>query len=162
MTESKIKSANSGRKPQHGFTLVEVLISVVLFSTLVIIVSSMFSFINRTFRRVDGNIASASEIERILLRLDGELRSATEVTAPPSDAMGNTLRFYNKDGYEIGYTFSEDGKLTRTDYWTKSSRVLLNGVTDLSFGRFSRGLVNIVISSGKVSVMTAIHVWNLP
>ncbi|MBU1109442.1 MAG: prepilin-type N-terminal cleavage/methylation domain-containing protein, partial [Candidatus Riflebacteria bacterium] len=72
---------------RRGFTLIEVLVSVVLLSSLILVVSSMYSFIRRTFVRVDGKSASSSEIERFLLRLDGELRSATDVTVPPLDAI---------------------------------------------------------------------------
>ncbi|MBU1107328.1 MAG: hypothetical protein KKB51_11715, partial [Candidatus Riflebacteria bacterium] len=62
----------------------------------------------------------------------------------------------------IGYEFSDDGKVTRTEYLNDNKRVLMTNVSNLSFSRFSRGLVEISITGGPVSVLTAVHVWNLP
>jgi len=153
----------SSRNHQRlGFTLVEVVVSIALFAALVVVVSSMYSFVRRTFVRVDGKSVSSSDIERFLLRLDGELRSATDVTNPPLDERGNRLNFYNKDGNEIGYELTEDGEIIRTEYLNDSQRVIMSNTSNLSFSRYSRGLVEISITAGQVSVLTAVHVWNLP
>ena len=147
---------------QRAFTLVEVVVSIALFSALVIVVSSMYSFIRRTFVRVDSRSAASSEIERFLLRLDNELRSAKDVTSPASDAKSNCLTFVNKEGNEIGYEFTEDGTVVRTDFQNDNQRILMHDVASLSFSRFTRGLVEISITIGQVTILTAIHVWNLP
>lgn len=111
--------------------------------------------------RVDGKTAAAAEIERFLLRLDTELRTATDVPVPNAYVKSNSLIFYNQDGNQIGYEFGKDGKVTRTEYQTGKSKVLMTDVEHLQFSRFTPGLVEIVVTSGKVSVMTAVHVWNL-
>ena len=147
---------------RRAFTLVEVVVSIALFSALVIVVSSMYSFIRRSFVRVDSKSAASSEIERFLLRLDNELRSARDVTVPASDVRSNCLTFVNKEGNEIAYEFSEDGTVTRIDFHNDSQRVLMHDVASLSFSRFTRGLVEISITIGQVPILTAIHVWNLP
>lgn len=121
----------------------------------------MYSFVRRTFMRVDGKTAAAAEIERFLLRLDTELRTATDVPVPNAYVKSNSLIFYNQDGNQIGYEFGNDGKVTRTEYQSGKSKVLMNDVELLQFSRFTPGLVEIVVTSGKVSVMTAVHVWNL-
>ncbi len=145
----------------HGFTLVEILVCVVLFSGLILVVSSTYSFIRRTFIRVDGKGAASSEIERFLFRLDGELRSAREVIEPSSDSKSDKIVFYNSDGNQIGYKFS-GSKIIRTEFLNRKDRTIMEKVDTLSFSRFSPGLVEIVVSSQKVAVMTAVHVWNLP
>lgn len=146
---------------RSGFTLVEIIVCVVLFSGLVIVVSSMYSFVRRTFMRVDGAAGASAEIERLLLRLDGELRSAREVVVPSSDARSESLVFYNKEGMQIGYEFAA-GKITRTDFHSRNSRVVMEEVDQFAFSRFSPGLIEILVSSRKVSVLSAVHVWNLP
>jgi len=112
---------------RRGFTLVEVVISVALFAGLIIVVSSMYSFIRRTFTRVDNKSAASSQIERFLLRLDSELRSATDVTVPASDARSNCLTFVNKEGNEISYEHTSDGKVLRSCYSGSSQPVCCSG-----------------------------------
>lgn len=146
---------------KKAFTLVEIIVCVVLFSGLVIVVSSMYSFIRRTFMRSDGKAAAAAEIERLLLHLDSELRSAREVVVPSSDARSESLIFIDKDGDQIGYEFADD-KVVRTRFADHSKKVVLDQAEMMAFSRFSPGLVEIVVSSRKVSVLSAVHVWNLP
>jgi len=147
---------------QRGFTLVEVVIAAALFAGLIIVVSSMYSFIRRTFTRVDNKSVASSEIERFLLRLDSELRSATDVTVPASDARSNCLTFMNKDGNEISYEHADDGTVMRIDYQSDTQREIMHSVASLTFSRHTRGLVEVSITVGQVSVLTAVHVWNLP
>ncbi|NLF97640.1 MAG: prepilin-type N-terminal cleavage/methylation domain-containing protein [Candidatus Riflebacteria bacterium] len=150
------------RHGQRGFTLVEVVVAIALFAGLIIVVSSMYSFIRRTFTRVDNKSAASSEIERFLLRLDSELRTASDVTVPSSDARSNCLTFVNQEGNEISYEHTEDETLIRTDYQSDTQREIMHGVASLTFSRHTRGLVEVSITVGQVSVLTAFHVWNLP
>lgn len=162
---SETMSANPQRPlktRRHGFTLVEVVISVALFAGLIIVVSSMYSFVRRTFTRVDSKSAASSEIERFLLRLDSELRTATDVTVPSSDARSSCLTFVNQAGNEISYEHTDDGTVLRTDYQSDTQREIMHNVASLTFSRHSRGMVEISINIGQVPVLTAIHVWNLP
>lgn len=122
----------------------------------------MYSFIRHTFGRVDNKSTASAKIERFLLRLDAELRTASDVTVPASDARSNCLTFVNKEGNEISYEFTEDKSVVCVDYQNDSQRVIMNNVASLSFSRFTRGLVEISITVGQVSVLTAAHVWSLP
>lgn len=155
MKQKAIHSRNS------AFTLVEILVCVVLFSGLIITVSSMYSFIRRTFISVDGKAAACAKTERMLLRIDSELRSARDVIEPSSNTRAESLNFYTKEGNQISYEFA-DGKVTRTESQSGNSRVVLEKAEMVSFSRFSPGLVEILVSSQGVSVLTAVHVWNLP
>jgi type II secretory pathway component PulJ len=149
------------KKGKKAFTLAEIMVCVVLFSGLIIVVSSMYSFVRRTFMRSDGKAAAAAEIERLLLHLDSELRSAREVVVPSSDARSESLVFYDKEGNQIGYEFSK-GQVVRTRFADRSKKIVLEQAEMMAFSRFSPGLVEIVVSSRKVSVLSAVHVWNLP
>lgn len=151
----------SCKNRKKAFTLAEIMVCVVLFSGLIIVVSSMYSFIRRTFMRSDGKAAAAAEIERLLLHIDAELRSARDVVVPSSDARSESLVFYDKEGNQIGYDFAK-GQVVRTRFADQSKKVVLDQAEMMAFSRFSPGLVEIVVSSRKVSVLSAVHVWNLP
>jgi hypothetical protein len=141
---------------------VEFVITLVLFAAVMFTVSSLFSFVRRTFSSVDAQAASGSEVERFFLVLDKELSLASEVTQPAADARSNVLRFYAANGDEIGYEFNEAGNLTRTDFSKKKTKTIMRGIKEGSFSRFSRGLVQVFVHADAFSALTAVHVWNLP
>jgi len=153
------KAMNSREK---GFTLIEVVVCTVLFSLLILVMSSTYSFIRRTFLRVDGKGNASAEIERFLLRLDDELRFAVDITEPRSEADSKSLLFTDGEGSKIGYELNDDGRVIRIDYRNMSKRTLISEVSSLRFIRKSPGLVAISITSNGFSVITAVHVWNLP
>lgn len=161
MPHEKCNSTESG-----GFTLVEIMIAAAIFTTVILTITSALSFIRRTFRKSDFKSTAINDIERFVLRLDGELSSALDIIVPLADEKSSRLRFTCSEGSEIEYAFSDDGEVTRTDLASKQKRVLMKNITELSFARFSRGLVQIIVSMGdktdRVSILSAIHVWNLP
>lgn len=148
-------------KHRGGLTLTEILIAVALFSTIVILVSSFFSFISRTYSRVDNKTASTAELERFLLRIDQELRSASGVNDPGNGGQSDIIRFHDAEGSEITYSLTEEGKIIRTDQKSRDNRSIASNIKRLSFSRYNRGLVQILVVSENISLMTAVHVWNL-
>jgi type II secretory pathway pseudopilin PulG len=147
---------------KRAFTLVEAVIAVAVFSAAVITVSSLFSFIRRTFKGVDAQTASVAEIERFLLVFNKEVGQALELVKPSFDSSSNVLRFYSGDGKEVGYEFTESGTLVRTDFVKKTSRTIMRGITDGHFSRFTQGLVQVLVCTDSISVINSVHVWNAP
>ena len=151
---------NNMYKNTQGFTLTEILVVVLLFSGIVITVSTMFSFIRRTFTKVDSASSSTSEIERFILRLDQEVKTTTNMSHPPINRQSNMLRFYSNENEEILYEFS-DKQLVKTNFAKNSKRTVIRGIDNLIFSRYMRNLLQIKVITKEAPIITAISLWNL-
>lgn len=154
---------NIALKKSKGFTLVEIMIAASILAGLILVVSSSFSFIRRTFTSVEVSSASASDIERFLISLYSELTYARTLSAPLSGASSPDVRFVSSEGEQISYSFvKETGKLTRTNHRNNTTRNVLEGMDEVTFSQFKPGLIQIFVDCESVSIITAVNVWNLP
>jgi prepilin-type N-terminal cleavage/methylation domain-containing protein len=122
------------RRSQHGFSLVELLVSSALFGLLGLTLASVYMFSTRSFVSIV-NYAELDKINRTAMdSLSKEIRQAQQVT----DATTNSITIINGDGLSVSYIFNvASGNLIRTAS-DGSSKTLLSSCTLLGFNIYQR------------------------
>lgn len=154
-----------------GFSLVEALVSVVIFSLVFI---AVFSFMNQglySWHIADVNIEVQQEARRALMALDRHLRQTrtSQISIPADDNYYTSITFKipedtDADGDVIDssgniewsgnivYSLNANKQLIRTDSWGTS--VLANNIVNLQFKRSSGNprMVEVYITTQKTTV----------
>ena len=123
----------------RGFTLVELLVTIALFSILVSIAVGGFVRALRTERDVSGMMSTESNASIALEEMTREMRtgylftplSCTGAQQPLSCA---GIQFFNANGQQVTYARGANGALTRT---TTSSEPLMGGNVSTTFLSFT-------------------------
>lgn len=160
-------------KKQKGFTLVEVLVTLIIFSIIFMAVIMCLSAGKSSFYTGDAKIAVQQEIRKALLIMNPELRQSRPslITGVPAD--GNTYSTVtfcipedvDGDGDVINaignmewsgnitYALNGNNQITRTD--ATGTTIIANNITNLDFQRFagSPNIIQISISCQKTNVL---------
>ena len=133
-------------RAKRGWTLVEMMVSVAVFSISGLALATIFMFSIRSFAAM-ANYADLDKQNRIAMdKLTREVREAKAVTAYTT----NSLSILNGDGNTITYTFNPTTKqLIRGD--GSSTQVLLNNCSLLSFSLFERPPVGYSFDTYKIA-----------
>ena len=118
---------------REGFTLVELMVTVLLFSGIIALIYSTLVLGNYSWQVSRNNIFLQQEARRALISMVKELRSAENVSVSQSDQID-----FSVDGIgDIQYTL-ESNQITRKDPTTGLSPdgrsiILANSISNLSF-----------------------------
>lgn len=124
------------RVKQSGWTLVEMMVAVGVFSISGLALATIFLFCIRSFAAMT-NYATLDKYNRHAMDvLTAELRQAQKILNYSSNSTGTTLTLLNGAGVNVTYTFdSANKKFTRND---GNSTVLLTNCNLVAFGLFVR------------------------
>ena len=137
--ESKIMFIRSQQHRRRAYTLVEMMVSVGLFSVVGGTIMAMYLFGSRSFVSL-ANYADLDKINRIALDiLTREIRQARQVTGFPT----NSIALINGDDHNISYYFNDATRqLVRNDSTTGVSKTLVSSCTLLNFDVYQRNNIS--------------------
>ncbi len=122
---------------KRGFTLVETMISVSLFTLAIAIVMSVYLFSSKTFA-ILANFAQLDAINRIALdKMTKDIRESQGITSTST----NGLVFLDQNGNSVTYSFDPVRKLL-TRYSGSSSQILITNCDLLTFDVGQRNMTN--------------------
>ena len=130
------------QRHSSGFTLVELLVTIALFSILISIAVGGFVRALRTEREVSGMMATESNASIALEEMTREMRTGyafigvgnCSLTSQQSQACRG-VQFYNANGQQVAYIQNANGALTRTT--ASSSYPLMGGNVSTTFLSFT-------------------------
>ena len=127
------------KNARRGFTLVEMLVTVALFSILVSVAVGGFVRALRTERQISGMMSTESNASIALEEMTREMRTgylftplSCSGTQQPQTCAG--IQFFNANGQQVTYARDASGMLTRT---TTSSEPLMGGNVSTTFLSFT-------------------------
>ncbi|MHC4986943.1 MAG: prepilin-type N-terminal cleavage/methylation domain-containing protein [Planctomycetota bacterium] len=125
------------RKKQRGFTLIEVMLSLVILAVLMTAVAFAFDASVTNYQANKGIYETVNRGRQALLRITNDLRSAQAVALVGGVDPDNTqVSLVTNTGTDITYRYDSDtGTLSYDDNATGSSYVLCNHVTGATFNR---------------------------
>jgi len=129
----------SNSKPQPGFTLVELMMGVAIFSVTSVAMCSLFLFSTRSFAALSNYSALDKSNRQAMDLLTREIRQAKQV----NNYTTNSVSIVTGDTppLTVTYSFSPTTKQmvrSATDGTTTTTQVLLNNCNLLSFSLFTR------------------------
>jgi len=136
------------KRSRHAFTLVEVVISVGIFTLLLVLVVATNSFFQRTFFKASGKLWQGQQAEILLLRIGTELREARSVSTPAEGEETRQLVFVDQEGKEISYSSEHSGSLLRRESQGGKGREVAEELQEIAFSRFTRNTVAIRLTLG--------------
>lgn len=125
------------KKNKHGFTIIEVMMSLVILAVLMTAVAFAFDASVTNYQANKGIYETVNTARQALLRITNDLRSAQAVALIGGGDPDNTqISLVTNTGTDITYRFdSTDNTLYYDDNASGSSYVLCNHVTDATFNR---------------------------
>lgn len=128
----------SRRTRQQGWTLVEMMVSVAVFSVVALALAMLFLFSIRSFAAMYNYALLDQENRQTMDKLTKEIREANEVTSYTS----NSLTILNGSGNTVTYTWSPPptGTLSRNDGLT--TQILLTNCALLNFYLYQKNPSN--------------------
>lgn len=150
-------------KKTKGFTLIELMIYIAIFSVLIVVLSELFSAILNVKKESEANTAVQQDVSYLMTRFMYDISRASSVTVPSTlGETGSSLQIVI-DGINYSYALS-GGQLTLTNNnGTDSLSSSETTVSNLSFTRLGSGSTkdsirfsftvtsNVVQSSGQES-----------
>lgn len=127
------------QKSKRAFTLVEMLVSVGLFSIAATAIMSIYLFGSRSFASL-ANYADLDKINRTAMdTLTREIRQAKQVTGFST----NGISFINGDDHSVSYYFNGANKqLVRNDVTANTTKALVSSCTLLNFDVYQRNNIS--------------------
>jgi prepilin-type N-terminal cleavage/methylation domain-containing protein len=133
----------SMRKIRRGLTLMETVLSLVVFSVLSLAGFTVLSGALNTDRYLRSANTTESEIELATRRITNNLRTAAAMSTPTTTAAGNTLSITTQPDsgnsnaqYTVSYSINSNNQLVETDSrygaGAAGNNVLLNNVSTFS------------------------------
>jgi len=133
-------AATTAVRANRGWTLVEMMVAVAIFSVVGAAVGSLFFFSTQSFASMVNYNALDKENRIAMDKLTMELRQSKKVTAYST----NSISFVNGDGFNITYLFSPSTRQMLRASSDGSVQALLNDCSLLSFNLFQRNPSNAV------------------
>ena len=128
LTTAAAGSRNGGKtknwRRQAGFTLIEVLVAVALFSITLLIVIGVYGQFTDTQRREIGEQQLQEDMRVVFEQFNREARTAFGTTFPDGDT-GSTVRFRNQNGLCVQYALL-DQAVVRTEATASEAAVSCN------------------------------------
>jgi prepilin-type N-terminal cleavage/methylation domain-containing protein len=115
------------RKQRQGFTLAEIMCSLMIFAMVATAGTYMAGAMNTSEGFFRAGTTSQSEVEFAMGRMVENVRAATAVTSPASTTSVNTLTLSNISGSTVSYQVNSSGNLTETIGSTTNT--LVHGAT---------------------------------
>ena len=125
-------------KSARGYTLVEVVVAMGVFSIVGMALATLFMFSVRTFASLVNYAELNRENRQAMDLMTREIRQAKEVTAYTT----NSISLVNGDGLTVTYSFSPIGKQMVRDVSDGTHQVLLDDCSLLDFHLFQRNPID--------------------
>lgn len=142
-------------KSVHAHTLVEVMISLTIFTFMIASIYTTFIMSQRSLKVYSDNIAPKQELRKALVFMSSELREGEGFFIETSEHDVKLTFALNKYG-EVKYSWSNTGdnahKIIRTNY--KHEMMLANNINKLSFLIPHDNEIIIELSAGKTPPLT--------
>lgn len=149
----------SARKAASAWTLIELMVSVGVFSIAGLALATIFLFSVRSYTAM-ANYAVLDQYNRQAMdQLTYEIRQAQQVTGYSSNATSSSLSIINGTGLGVTYTFDAGNRQVRRSATDGSSKVLLTNCSLLNFGLFMRPPTNGSFEVYPVGMDTAGSNW---
>jgi type II secretory pathway pseudopilin PulG len=131
-----------GARPSSAWTLVEMMISVGVFSIAGLALSTIFLYSIRSYQAMANYAVLDQRNRQAMDQLTYEVRQAQQVTGCTSNATTRTLSLLNSDNLNVTYTFDGTKQSMVRSASDGSSRVMLTNCNLLNFGLFMRPPTN--------------------
>lgn len=129
-------------KPASAWTLIEMMMSVGIFSIAMAAFATIFLFSVRGFASMS-NYAVLDQYNRQAMdQLTYEIRQAQQIVSYSSNTSSSSLGIINGAGVSVNYIFDGDKQQVRREASDGTSKVLLTNCSLLSFGLYMRPPTN--------------------
>lgn len=135
-------SIKPAAKLQSGWTLVEMMVAVGIFSIASLALAAIFLFSVRSYAAMS-NYAVLDQYNRQAMdTVTFEIRQAQKITDYSSNATSRALTLLNGDGLNVTYTFDSTQQNVKRTASDGSSKILLTNCNLLNFGLYMRPPTN--------------------
>ncbi len=117
-------------KLRKGFTLVEIMVSLTIFSVLIVLATSSFVRALRTERQIAAFIAVNSNVGAFLEQIAREMRTGKDFCINGNNCSATSIAFTNADGEKISYCL-DDNSIKRSANSSCSSGQSMTGANVL-------------------------------
>lgn len=140
------------RKQLHGYTLVEVLITCVIFTLILESVYTTLWVGQKAWKNYSENVLLKENVRRAMVGMSNELREAKNISIIKDEHEHSiTVNFDTASVSTVSYSWSETGenayKIIRKNY--DNSRILASNITYLSFDQPQDNEIIIDVAAGK-------------
>ncbi|MDD4930983.1 MAG: prepilin-type N-terminal cleavage/methylation domain-containing protein [Candidatus Colwellbacteria bacterium] len=132
MNQQIITDRQTNSSSQSGFTLMETMVALGVFSVIVTIVGSIFVSSLRSARFVSIQSAAIDNTALVVEQITREVRTGVSFTIP--NGQSQTLSFVNYKGQNVSYSFA-DGRIAKNGSPLTAEGITVNGmfyITDFS------------------------------
>jgi len=142
------------KKTQNGFTLVELLIFMGLFSVVLLVLTSLFSAIIQQQLETQGVSASEIDTTYLISRLAYDFKRADDVILPENNGDTSVVLTLDIDGEDVTYTLSNSTFQITTGAGTSALTGVGTQISDVIFTKIGNEL-------GKPTVRAQLTVTSL-
>lgn len=123
-----ITNMNKNTHTQSGFSLIEMLVVIFVFSLLAILLTQSLTLTLRSTKKSDSIIESRENIQFALNVMERQIRNARGLTCPAPDTPSNTLSYIDEYGNNASFTCTTSGSDSFIASNSASARLTSNKV----------------------------------